>query len=455
MDIDAAALWYSTRSETSYAEAIERGVVEELFVGVGKTAWKFLAEYHKKHNGLPGIGLIAENSGCAVHPPEEGDETNLSFLVEQLHQRAIYRALKYGTTKITEAIEADKQDEAVSEVLRLAEHLKTRRFAQSALRSLSQVAPEVLEMYERTKRGETGIPYPWPTMTQMTMGLWPQTLTFFVARPGVGKTWTAVNIALNAWLQGHRVLFVSPELGRVELGERILSMHGRFPYGDMVQATLGDHGGEKKLRALVDELVHSERAQKDFIILDDEDHLSPPHIEAATDTIAPALTVLDSIYMMRVEQGKVKKGAGSKGGRYDRILDTIDWARSYSRSRRIPVLGISQMSRDAKKGGKGGEAVKRGQGTGGLEDALAMTDTLLWDVHNLFGIWQDEDMKLDKQLLYVPLKIRRSAMASKLFIRWDMESMDFSELGTKVPEGSRNSHGGGDDSDFGGDGMPY
>lgn len=801
MDLDATTLWIATRSPDAFKRVRDMGVDADLMVGSGKAAWKFVAEYWAAHGEIPGVTIIAENTGAAIRPPEEGEEVAVGYLVERLHERAIHRALKYGLAKSLEALEQDKQDDSVTEVIKLSDHLRKRRIAQVQLRTLGQIAPEVYELYQRTKKGEIGIPFPWPTMTQMTMGLWPGTLTFFVARPGVGKcveentkivnpvtgvettvrqvvegdqlgvyswdersasgidilpidakvdtgvkrcmevvlasgrsivvtpehpfltpsgwvradelghraivgvpaglpepqrpvpmgievvrvlalllaegsysgnhvgfstsdermieiarvfsaprgatvvqrskydydistgnvgggtvapnparqllrslgidgctarekripdavyslpdselseflsvfwmadgyvdrgapsitlaseemvrqiqhlllrfgvqssvvykpikggfhswrlrvyslswprfaeaiplwgekdrrmkeavarvgvrnpnagspkrvkklpgvfwervvrvsdagvrrifdltvrptsnfvandiivhnTWTAVIMALHAWQAGKKVLIVSPELSRVELGERLVSKHGKFAYTDMVSATLGVMG-EAALKKQVEEL---ERIGQNFFVLDDEDHIGPESIEQAIEVVEPDIVFVDSIYMMRVADGKVKKGAGSKGGRYDRILETIDWLRGTSRRHQVPVVGISQLSRDAKMKKESADQIKRGKGTGGLEDAVAMTDTLFMDAHNLFALFQDQDLMLDKQLIYVPLKVRRSAMRSHVVIRWDMTAMDFSEIGTFVPNSSGSSAGSGyEDKDY-------
>jgi replicative DNA helicase len=293
------------------------------------------------------------------------------------------------------------------------------------------VVPEVRELYERTKRGEIGVPFPWATMTAVTMGMWPKTLTGFVARPGVGKTFTLINIADFAYFEhGKRVLIVSPEMTRVELAERQVALRGRFNYGDLVAATLGTFA-EPKLYEAIEGLTETAQG---YYILDDEERLGASYIEEAVDAVKPDLLGIDSLYMLRVAEGKVKGGPGSKGGRYDRILDTVDWMRSFNRRANIPFVAISQLARAAKvkKGAK--QSLKKGHGTGGMEDALAMSDTLFWDFHNLFGMYQDEDMRQDKQMLYVPLKARRQAKINSIVTRWDLDEMNFEEIGTQVEQ---------------------
>jgi replicative DNA helicase len=406
-----------------------------MFRGAAKTAWRFVDEYERSHEEVPGIGLVCENSGLAVGEPEddEDEKVSISYVADKLYERYRFWCLQHGTNKVVEHLDDGEYDEAEGEVHKLSEHLRTLTKGQSQLYTLADIAPEVLALYERTKSGEIGVPFPWDAMNEMTLGLWPQTLTFFVARPGVGKTWTAIIIALHAWAMGKKVLVVSPEMSRVELGERVVAKYGKIAYGDLVSANLGNgvggRGGEHHLRAVIKDL---ETKTENFYVLDDEERLEPKFIEQAIDAIEPDLVIVDSVYMMRVEEGKVKSGAGSKGSRYDRIHETVDWLRRMSRIKKVPVIGVSQLNRDGKVKKADLRHMKAGKGTGGLENTLAMTDTLLWDVHNLFAVWQDDDMRTDNQLMFVPLKARRRARACHVVIRWDMTTMDFEQIGTQV-----------------------
>ncbi len=222
-------------------------------------------------------------------------------------------------------------------------------------------------------------------------------------------------------------------MSRVELGERVVSYHGKLSYGDMVGATLGMFE-EKRLYETFDELKVSPEADN-FRIIDDEDRLEPRYIENAIDDLKPDLVLVDSIYMMRVAEGNVKSGAGSKGDRQERMVQTVSWLRRTARSTGIPVVGVSQLAREGGKlKKKTKEKVKRGESTGGLESTLAMTDTILWDVHNLFALYQDDDMKLHNQMMYVPLKVRRRAKIAGVVASWDMTTMTFEEIGTKVEQ---------------------
>jgi len=429
VDIDASTIWLATRSEAALKQAKELGINAALFLGNAKAAWSFIDEYQTAHGSIPSTDIITANSGCLIQPPEEVERVQLTYLAEQLYGRAQFRALQYGLGKSEEELENGNQEAAVQEVLRLADHLRSSKFAQLQIHPLSIVAPEVLDLYERVKKGETGVPFPWQTMTDMTLGMWPGTVTFFVARPWMGKTWTGVILALHAWQKGLKVLFVTPEMSRVELAERMVAKYGQFSHRDIVGATLGSLA-EKKFKEAIKEL---EEKGQGIAILDDEERLNPDNIEQAIDAFGPHLTVIDSIYMLKVILGRVKKGPGSRGDRRDRIIDTVEWFRGLSRRKGIPLVGISQLARTGghlKK--EAARAIKAGRGTGGLEDTVAISDEVFWACHNLFAMYQDEYMKQDNQLMYVPLKARRMAKLSSLVVKWDMVTMDFDEIGTRV-----------------------
>lgn len=426
MDLDNAVLWNVAQGKESQAKVVEAGIGPDLLTKRGQRIWRFITDYITEHGDHPPPGVILEQTGAQLLEPENG--IKLSWVAGQLIHRNIGQALEYGIGKGGEYLSRGQQDKATDIVLKLADHVREKRIQRAKVYTLGDVVGDVWTLYENTKNGVIGIPYPWDTMTAQTMGMWPGTLTFFVARPGLGKTFALINICWHARFdtkEKHKVLIVSPEMNRVELVERLVTRHGKFNYGDVVSAHLGIFG-EKVFKTTIDELS----AVDDFYILDDEDRLEPTYIEEAVEAVDPDLIAIDSIYMLKVADGKIK--GGGKGSRYDRILTTVDWLRSWCRRVQKPIVAVSQLSRDGKVSRKDIELLKKGIGTGGLEDTLAMTDTLLWDVHNLFAMWQDRDMFLDKEMMFVPLKLRRQAKRSTVVCRWNMDEMDFSEIGTFV-----------------------
>jgi len=268
VDLDSAALWLSTRSPEALRKAKDFSLREELFRGAGKVAWRFIHTYIDEHGEMPPPSIITENSGQSIAETEDG--VTLTYVLDKMHERAEFLALKYGLGKSLEYLEQGDQSEAVEEVHKLDGHLRDTSMKKVRIHTLAEVMPEVREMYERTKRGDTGIKFPWPTMTSITMGMWPKTLTFFVARPGVGKTFTLINIGDYAhFIEGKSVLIVSPEMSRVELGERHVAIRGKYSYGDIVGATLGNMVEPKFF-----DTIKTIQADEGYWILDDEERFT-------------------------------------------------------------------------------------------------------------------------------------------------------------------------------------
>jgi len=74
---------------------------------------------------------------------------------------------------------------------------------------------------------ESAIMTPWRSLNDVTGGMHRRELVILAARPSVGKTLAALNIADYAAAEGCRILLCSIEQGDEELVERLLSKHSR------------------------------------------------------------------------------------------------------------------------------------------------------------------------------------------------------------------------------------
>ena len=234
-----------------------------------------------------------------------------------------------------------------------------------------------------------------------TMGLWPGTLTFFAARPGSGKTFCIVMIALYGWMKGHRVLIVSPEMSSAELAERAYAIRFRVPYRGVIGGSLGVFVESDFFKG-----IRSLKETDGFFIIDESEDMTPERIEQAIDAVNPDLIGIDSVYMIRT----------ARGNRYERMLTTVDWLRELAKRKDKPVVALSQFNRD-----KGGNAMSN----------FAMTDTIAWDAHNLFGLKQDEDMREIKQMEFEAIKVRRQAFQKNVRVSWNFDTMEFTEIGVE------------------------
>jgi replicative DNA helicase len=86
---------------------------------------------------------------------------------------------------------------------------------------------------------------------KMHGGFQPGNLIILAARPSMGKTACALNIALNLLKNGHGVYFVSLEMGKEEIGKRMVSMITHMPFHTL-QQRLDSEDEIKYINALAD-----------------------------------------------------------------------------------------------------------------------------------------------------------------------------------------------------------
>jgi replicative DNA helicase len=328
-----------------------------------------------------------------------------SFVLSEMAKKRLFKAIANQTTLVQRKLRQNDPEGAYDVVKQLAESAPIEEERERP-RSVFSYGNEVLEMYQRVQNGYVGVPSPWPSITEITMGFWDKTATYFVARPGVGKTQAAVLIANHAHLEGNKVLFISPEMSSSEVAERAIVLRSgvsgkRFIKGELSAFEL------QSFSDCADQLADTDT----YMVMDSSCDLSPRGMGKAIEQHQPDIVLLDSIYMLDF-----------KGSKAERTEKAVDWIRQASKHYGLPLICFHQLSRAATKDKKHG-------GTGYDTSAIALTDQLLWDAHAVFILEQDKDMKADDMLQVHVGKIRRGQWDGKpIRLNWNFESMDFSEI---------------------------
>jgi len=426
MDLDAVALWYLV-SEPDLATDV--GITDGLLVSSeARSAASFVRLYQQEYGKSPPLEVVVDH-GAGITPPPEG--TAVDFVRDLLHERASYNAMAAGVTDVSELLERGDVDEAYQRWLGIGDQLQGTKSDQLGIQTLADIAPKVLAQYEDIKAGKMGVPFPWPSLNRMTMGMWPGQLTYFVARPSVGKTNTLTLCSLFAHHEGYRVLIVSPEMDAVQLGERMISFKYELAYSKLASGLLSPLQ-EERLRHEVEHLAKDPSGFRadELMVLSDEEKMDSDSIEAAVRAKRPHLVAMDSSYMIRVVSEEARRARAKELNKL-----VVDWQRRMVRRQRCAGFAISQLSREATKiSGKSREKMKVGDETAGLENAVALTDNVLWAVSNLFALYRDADMEGRDEMLILPLKIRRQLAKQNVLVNWNFKTMDFSEIGEPKPE---------------------
>lgn len=175
-------------------------------------------------------------------------------------------------------------------------------------------------------------------------GLQPSDLLILAARPAMGKTSLAVNMAYNAahaWAQsggqeGGRVGVISLEMSADQLASRLLCDLAEMP-GDKIRR--GDFGAEE-FRSLAEA---SNKLSQIPLFIDD----TPAQTITAVRTRARRMKRKHGLELLIVDYLQLLRGTGSKQSE-NRVLEVSEITRglkAIAKELQIPVLALSQLSR--------------------------------------------------------------------------------------------------------------
>jgi len=199
---------------------------------------------------------------------------------------------------------------------------------------------EWLDLLDRRIEGDRdGIPTGLTDLDSVIGGLHPGQLIVVGARPAVGKTAFALNVATNIARTGEPVLFVSIEMSRLELQDRLVAACARLDGRRIRNGTIGPRDNVKVAAAV------AELAVMPLTIVDDAAAtLGSIRADAAKAGIGDGQGVIVIDYLQLVQHTAANRNAS----RQEVVAEVARGAKRLARALAVPVVALSQMSRDLK-----------------------------------------------------------------------------------------------------------
>lgn len=291
---------------------------------------------HKQMGAIGGpatLGEIADFEATAAH---------IQHHAGIVRDKSLKRRLIGVASEIVEM--GFEQDDVAERLLDVAES-KMLGVSQTARRSdftsLHDQMPQTFDYIENimNRGGElTGIPTGFQDLDKMTGGLQPGELIVVAARPSMGKTALALNIARNAAIDhGKKVAVFSLEMTTRALVLRLLSAEARVDFSNLRKGYLPMEEF-KRLTSAGDRLSHAE------LWIDDAADASILEIKAKSRRLAADrgldLVVLDYL--------QLAKGDPSRRGRDRKDLEIAEISKglkALAKELHIPVIALSQLNR--------------------------------------------------------------------------------------------------------------
>ncbi|MBQ4832139.1 replicative DNA helicase [Pseudoalteromonas sp. MMG010] len=301
-----------------------------------------ISENLEKNDQLAGIGGFAYLAEIAKNTPSAA---NIDAYADIVRERAVVREMIGVANEIAEAgfnpegrTSHELLDLAESRVFKIAEQrTKSSEGPQSIHNILEKTIDKIEELYSQPQDGVTGVSTGYADLDKMTTGLQPSDLIIVAARPSMGKTTFAMNLAEHAAMtQDKPVLIYSLEMPSEQIMMRMLASLGRINQTKVRTGQLDDDDWAR-LSSTMGLLM-----DKGKMYVDDASGLTPTDVRSRARRIARdhggiSMIMVDYLQLMRVPSLSD-----------NRTLEIAEISRSLkalAKELQCPVVALSQLNR--------------------------------------------------------------------------------------------------------------
>jgi replicative DNA helicase len=271
---------------------------------------------------------------------------NIRRYAEIVRERAILRKLIAASDEIaTKAFNPQGTpvsqilDEAEGTIFKIGEEGSRQKQGFQGMDTLvMQLIDRVTELYENGAEEVTGVRTGFFDLDRMTAGLQPGDLIILAARPSMGKTAFALNIAEHVAVQeGLPVVVFSMEMGAAQLALRLVGSLGRIDQQHLRTGKLSDDEWSRLSEA-------TEKLSKSSVFIDETPALNPSELRARSRRQARqcgrlGLIVVDYLQLMSGSSSVNEENRATVIGEISRGLKAL------AKELQCPVVALSQLNR--------------------------------------------------------------------------------------------------------------
>ena len=366
LDVEESVLGAMMLEPSSVDQALE-GLEPECFYDPRhRTVFEAMLELVKNHVPVDivtvtsklrekgNLEVVGGASVLAGFTEKVGSAANLEYYIRILKQKAIQRDLITASYQILK----DSFDDSivVDELIDKSEsriYDATRSIARREVQDIGSILKYVVADIEEQQKstGLGGVPSGYPSIDRVTNGWQPSDLVIIAARPSVGKTAFALNIARNAAVDHHMPVAVfSLEMSCAQLAKRLVVSETGLS-GDKIKGSikLEDYEWEQ-LEYRIRDLSRAP------LYIDDTPSLPVMEFRTKAKNLVKnkgvRLIVVDYLQLMQApDQGK-------GGLREQEVAYISRTLKATAKELNVPILALSQLSRNAvQRQGSGGKPV--------------------------------------------------------------------------------------------------
>lgn len=254
-------------------------------------------------------------------------------------------------------------------------------------------------------------------LDESVMGHHPDQLIIVAARPSMGKTSFVINMACNAAATGAGVYFVSLEMNRDQLQNRIISHLSRVD-------SLALRGKRELQEHEMDRVYAAVQQVRNLpIMISDEPAQTANRIRAGAKRAATRMP--NGLGLVIVDYIQLVQGSGKAGNREQDVSEISRQMKRLSKECKCPVVVLAQLNRE----------VEKRQDKRPMLSDLRESGSLEQDADNVYMLYRDEVYNPDKPeargIAEVLIRKQRDGELATVFCstgmstsRWDSLTVD-------------------------------
>ncbi|MDH3248761.1 MAG: replicative DNA helicase [Acidimicrobiia bacterium] len=294
-----------------------------------------VSEELRRQGELEKVGGVAYVTRLLDIVPSASNVDYYANIVEETSQRR--HLIRAGST-ITDL--AMKLDDEIAEVLDRSEQTVLNVAGRKVGDGMQQIGPlffstlEELEALEGRGDEVTGLSTGFRDLDKKLTGLHPANLVIIAARPAMGKSALALNIATNVAMGGDPVAVFTLEMSREEVASRMLCATARIDSMKVRTGQIGDNAWPRLTDA-------AGRLYDAPVFVDDSPMVTVTDIRAKCRRLKRkhglSLVVVDYLQLMQ---------GSNRENRQQEIAEISRNLKNLARELEVPVMALSQLNRN-------------------------------------------------------------------------------------------------------------
>lgn len=297
-----------------------------------------LVDHLQRRKQLEGIGGYGYLSQLLQATPTAADVDHYANMVKDASTE---RSARAGMKRIYEDNDLTAEEMA-AQAAEVAEQVAERKASKKG--GFKPIEQSLMKVYDKVEHnfnnpsagGITGISSGFPDLDNMTKGFQRQDFIVIGARPSVGKTAWALNIAGSAGQSsGETIAIFSLEMGDESLAQRMISAEGNVDAGRMRTGAMQFDDWEKMTMA-IGKLAGS------HIFIDDSPSITVNEIRARCRQLKKET---GSLGLILIDYLQLISGNGKQENRQQEISKISRTLKQIARELDTTVIALSQLSR--------------------------------------------------------------------------------------------------------------